>query len=370
MADIKDPAYLYVDNPDHPAHGKTIEVEMEEFKANVEEWKALGIRPATGKELAPVGARHKAGVAADHPGTAALMGGLRGATFGLSDVAVKALGDEESAEDLKTLREENPKASMSSELAGGLVTGGGAARAGMKAAASIPSALARASIGGATAGGLMAGGSELGRQAREEEEYDFSDVVGQGVKGAVIGAALPVAARGVSAGASKVGELGLRGTGATARLGEKATGAINQAVERGSANPFGRLARGSAAMSTGGTSEAVIQGSKVAHPILGKVAQLADKGLQSQQGRRAVDKLAREIQDLNPGTGLRKARELARKIMEREVETASVTINEGARSGARLSTEAMRRHAQQAQAGRRSFADFVDEDVRLILDKF
>lgn len=92
--------------------------------------------------------RNKMAEAAERPITAALAGGLRGASFGISDALGSALG---VGEDLRRLKEANPTASMIGEIGGtigsmallpggGLV--GGAARVGEAAAGTAERVLA------------------------------------------------------------------------------------------------------------------------------------------------------------------------------------------------------------------------------------
>lgn len=107
---------------------------------------------------------------------AGLTAGLRGATLGASDAVIRALGDDNSAFDLRQLKEENPGITKASDVAGTAlltaITGGasaalrgagGAAALGAEAAAGAGEAgAAAAAAGGEAGGGLLA---QLGRSA-------------------------------------------------------------------------------------------------------------------------------------------------------------------------------------------------------------
>lgn len=98
---------------------------------------------------------------------AGLAAAARGATLGLSDVALRALGGEDAALSLSGLREENPGISIAGEVVGGvapaLVSGGAAlpaglaARAGRSVAALGAEAGALGKVGAAAAGGALEG---------------------------------------------------------------------------------------------------------------------------------------------------------------------------------------------------------------------
>lgn len=82
----------------------------------------------------------------DRPGLAFAAGALRGGTFGLSDVAARAIGGEEAAQNLRVLEELSPRASVAGEVAGtigSLAIPGAPARA----AASLGTKVSEATIG-------------------------------------------------------------------------------------------------------------------------------------------------------------------------------------------------------------------------------
>jgi hypothetical protein len=102
--------------------------------------------------------------------TAVAAGALRGATFGLSDVAMRAIGGEEAAEGLQATRELQPVASTVGEIGGALAgmkipfTGGAVAKLGEKATKAVAGterigALASKGTAGEIAAEIMAKGA-------------------------------------------------------------------------------------------------------------------------------------------------------------------------------------------------------------------
>lgn len=134
---------------------------------------------------------------------AGVLGGLRGATFGASDALLGG------GEDIAALRELHPYASIGTELAGGLVTGGGgiAARAGRVAADASSAAKVAAAARGFAAEGAVAGvGQGVSELALSNDPLTFeriASVIGTNATlGAGIGGVLGAGGKGL--------ELGLR----------------------------------------------------------------------------------------------------------------------------------------------------------------
>jgi len=323
MPNIKNPAYLYVPpDLDHPAAGKTIEVEMEEFKKNAKEWKSYGIRPATGKELDPIQRGMERKIASESPGTAAAVGGLRGATFGLSDVALTKSGIADP-QALKTLRDENPKASMAAELAGGLASGGAALKGAGMAASSVPSLLGRQAIAGAAVGGLTGAGQELSEQTLQDEGFDVGNIATSGLAGAALGGALPVAGRGLGTAASKVKEAGLRGVQKGAGL---VRGVAQQAQKATAMGSPGQQMFTDMATAVAG-APGLRPGVQVAAPKLSQAASYVQRAagtqLNKQAQRREIAKLARQLRDRNPNLSGKDAKALVEKLQERAAQLQS-----------------------------------------------
>jgi hypothetical protein len=82
----------------------------------------------------------------DMPATAAAAGALRGFTFGLSDVAMRAIGGKELAAGLETVKEVSPMASAAGEIAGS-VAGLGKIGLGKTAAGLIAKGTEKAGVG-------------------------------------------------------------------------------------------------------------------------------------------------------------------------------------------------------------------------------
>lgn len=130
--------------------------------------------------------------------------GARGVTLGLSDVALRALGGEEAATDLRGLREENPGLSAGGEIAGALapvlLSGGSAApaavanRAGARVASELGGGILARGVGGAVEGGIGAIGATASDLALSSDPITVEGVAsslssnllyGAGVGGAV-----------------------------------------------------------------------------------------------------------------------------------------------------------------------------------------
>lgn len=166
----------------------------------------------------------KAGVAA----------AARGATLGLSDVAARALGDDDAAIALEGLRAANPVISFAGEVGGSiapaLVTGGAALPAG--AAARVGAGIAgsaaegagafarigRAAVGGAAEGALFGAGTGVSELALSQDPLTVERIASSLSSHALYGAGIGGAAGTLG----KTAELGLR----------RAKGAIDGALER------------------------------------------------------------------------------------------------------------------------------------------
>lgn len=313
---IKDPAYIYIPpTANHPAAGKTVAVEMEDFKANAKKWKSEGILPATGEQLAPVQRSMEKEIAGDYPVTAAALGGLRGATLGLSDVALKESGLAEG-DSLSRLKEANPTSSMTGELGGALLSGGLAAKGVGSLAARLPTTLSRSVATSAGVGALLSGGEELGSQAREGE-YNPSDILAQGVKGAGIGAAFPLAgtlASKVGKGALRAGlrgsELGGEAAQYVGRKGRETLSTMSE--ELGDAVDIGSFAMG---------LPPVAAISKRIAPKLeslgGRLSSISRKGLSRLEKGEEIGRLSTAIRNSNPGLTRREAKAAAEALRER-----------------------------------------------------
>lgn len=159
---------------------------------------------------------------ADYGGAAGALkagaaGFARGATLGLSDVAARAIGDEDTAGTLSGYREAHPGVSFGSEflgaLAPALVSGGGsapaslAARAGRAVAAGAESSLGRfgaAAAGGAAEGALFGAGTGVSELALSDDpltmEHAASVLSSNALFGAGLGAGGGVLAKGAEIG--------------------------------------------------------------------------------------------------------------------------------------------------------------------------
>lgn len=178
---------------------------------------------------------------------AAVAGGLRGATLGLSDVAMRGLGGEQARMDLEGMREANPGISTASEiggaiapalLSGGALTpAGAAARLGRGITELGEGAGALGRIGAATAGGAAEGalygtGAGVSELALSDDPLTLEHVASTLSSNALFGAATG----GVTGGAFKAGELGL----ARAKKGIDAVlerSAQDQAIAAGAVSP-------------------------------------------------------------------------------------------------------------------------------------
>lgn len=151
---------------------------------------------------------------ANHPAEAALYGGARGLTLGLSDKAAAAVGSEVgAAERLAGIKEHNAGVSTATELGGmalpalipglgGATIAGRVAEAGMAADAAVAAklgggVLAKAAgrvVGGAIEGGAFGGGMALSEAALENQDLSAEALLSSVGQGAVFGAAGSLAA--------------------------------------------------------------------------------------------------------------------------------------------------------------------------------
>jgi len=174
-----------------------------------------------------------AATAAQSPGTAAALGGLRGATLGISDWLLS--DTEEDAEHLRAVRDANPWISAGSEIGGGIVSAvaGGAglgALAGKAAATNVGSKVAASAVGKAVAkaagnravkfgmGSAAAGLAYGAGQALSEDALGETELTAESLMGAMgTGAVLGVAGGGVGLALRGVGKLALKGGKLAAR---------------------------------------------------------------------------------------------------------------------------------------------------------
>lgn len=158
------------------------------------------------RELASTGATIEAG----------LLGALRGATLGLSDVVAGAYGGAERAAELRAA---HPQVSTATEVAGGvagaLIPGGAVARVG-RAAESIGGIVAR----GAAEGALMGAGEGVSEVALSSEPRSIAGTIAaRGIEGAAGGAIMGLGILGVGKAARMAG----RGIERLSEIGKKPT---------------------------------------------------------------------------------------------------------------------------------------------------
>jgi len=172
----------------HPDTGEVVELPRQQFEQARQQ--GFGVpSPAQFKQLEGL---EKDRIAGEHPGTAGLVGALRGATFGGSDIALGATGLAEP-EALDRLSGENPTADLGGELLGGGLSFGGAVRGVGALAKGVPSVLGRASLGSGAASAAFGGGGELARQSRAGEDFDFGQAGLATLSSGAAGAARPLA---------------------------------------------------------------------------------------------------------------------------------------------------------------------------------
>lgn len=154
------------------------------------------------------------------PVTAAVVGGLRGATVGLSDVAIRAFGNEDTATALRELQTYNPSASLAGEVVGGVAgmftpvspvaavagLGAKAAKAAVGAGKTLQELSAvgkmgRAVVGGATEGALFGAGQTLSEAAMSDPELSMQKAMSNIGIGALLGGSLSGVGRGAIEGA-------------------------------------------------------------------------------------------------------------------------------------------------------------------------
>ena len=173
--------------------------------------------------------------AADMPVTAAGLGALRGATFGLSDVAIRAGLGKETAEFAREVRDVSPTASIAGEIVGGiagLATGApvaAATAAGAKAASVIGRGaqqltavqkMGRALVGGTVEGAAIGAGQTVSEMALADPELTTQKALANVGLGALFGGGLSVAGRGALEGA-KAASVGLLAAAAKTDLATK-----------------------------------------------------------------------------------------------------------------------------------------------------
>jgi len=178
-----------------------------------------GMRPVTEQEeLQRLGTQARE---ADYGGVggaigAGVAGAARGATLGLSDVALRALGGDQVGLDLAALREVNPGTSFAGELVGALSPVGPAAWANaaghgvaaLSEGAGLAARVGAGAAGGALTGSLYGAGAGLTEASLADDPLTIERVASSvssnalygGALGGAVGAAMPV----LEAGASKL----------------------------------------------------------------------------------------------------------------------------------------------------------------------
>lgn len=180
---------------------------------------------------------------------AVLAAGARGATLGLSDVAARALGGDETADTLRGLREEHPTLSTGAELAGAVlpaVLSGGeslpaslAARAGRGVAEAAGGGIRGALAGGAAEGALFGAGQGVSELALSQDPLTLEHAAAAIGSNALYGAA----AGGLAGGAVKGVEAGLGSAkraldrALIARSEGRAMGAVGELEAEAAARP-------------------------------------------------------------------------------------------------------------------------------------
>jgi hypothetical protein len=169
--------------------------------------------------------------AADMPVTAAGLGALRGATLGLSDVAIRAGLGQETAEFAREVRDVSPTASIAGEIAGGvaglaapIAPVAAATAAGAKAASVIGRGaqqltavqkMGRALVGGTVEGAAIGAGQTVSEMALADPELTAQKAVANVGLGALFGGGLSVAGRGLLEGTKAATTSALTAAGKT-----------------------------------------------------------------------------------------------------------------------------------------------------------
>lgn len=180
---------------------------------------------------------------------AGAAGLARGATLGLSDVALAGLGGEDTAFDLRALREVNPGVSTGTEIAGALapalISGGAATPAGAVARAGRGIAelgaesgalgkIGYSALGGAAEGALFGAGSGVSELALSDDPLTVQHVASTLSSNALYGAALG----GGLGGLGKAAEIGLGRAktaidGALEQRAAKKASTVGEAIDTG-----------------------------------------------------------------------------------------------------------------------------------------
>lgn len=176
--------------------GKTAWVE----DADLPKAKAAGWRPATSEEVA----RAKA---SEQPVQAAVEGGLRGTSAGISDSVLKGYYEGAGEDPAQVLyrKEENPVASLAGEIGGVLAPGPTVAnaigKAGKAAKGMVAGRTAGRAVQGVVEGGLWGLGTVVSEDALHDRELSAENLGAGVMSSALVGG-------GVNVGFGKVGDLG------------------------------------------------------------------------------------------------------------------------------------------------------------------
>jgi hypothetical protein len=205
----------------------------------------------------------------DRPALAATLGVARGATLGLSDVAIRGLGGAEAAEAARLIKEESPRASLAGEIAGGVasfVTPAGPAGA-LTRVLGAPTRFAT------QAGEKVAQGLIKGSQQLTAVQKMGRSLVGGAIEGAAIGAGQTISEAALAdpelttqkalanIGLGAVFGGGLSATGRGLLEGGKAaiTGTLSQAAKTELVTQPAKVVAGKLAQMYGGVSGAIKQ---------------------------------------------------------------------------------------------------------------
>lgn len=187
-----------------PSGKKILLPEKEAFKKFKEGWKP----DITAETAKAHGHRPLDYDPRDAPVLAATMGAFRGATAGLSDVAIRGVMGQEAGEGLGTLTEANPWSSFGGEMAGviggtlvggpagglgklgGAVPAAGISRLGARASTALGGGFKGALARGAVEGGLFGAGMTAGHIAQTPGDIDWSAVPAELAKGTFYSAAV------------------------------------------------------------------------------------------------------------------------------------------------------------------------------------
>jgi len=163
----------------------------------------------------------------DSPITAAIAGGLRGATLGLSDVAGAAVGLGEELSDLKAI---NPGASLTGEITGGilgtvasLTPVGAVAKGAGLAAKAVANPITKAIIAPTIEGAAQGVANVVSQAALSDPDLNMTHAIQEIGLGGVLGAGFGAVGKGVSYSWDK-----LKSAAASLKMGDKVNKSLAQ----------------------------------------------------------------------------------------------------------------------------------------------